>query len=274
MAYAYPGAGALDYFLCHYEGSRLLFRGPSRGLEKPFVAVLGASESYGKFVERPYADLVQGRLGLNVVNLSCVNAGVDVYLHEEPITRIAARAEVAVVQVMGAQNISNRFYAVHPRRNDRFLGATPLLRSVYRTVDFTEFSFTRHLLTVLQSTSQERFAMVAAELRLAWVTRMKLLLDRLPKQRILLWMADAPPPPGATLNLNREPLLVDAEMIAALRPYVTSYLERTPSREARMEWAEGRVCSDLDLPAALALPGQSFHREVSARLTEVLEQIM
>ena len=149
MAYAYPGAGALDYFLCHYEGSRLLFRGPSRGLENPFVAVLGATESYGKFVERPYADLLQGRLGLNVVNLSCVNAGVDVYLHEEPITRIAARAEVAVVQVMGAQNISNRFYAVHPRRNDRFLGATPLLRSVYRTVDFTEFSFTRHLLTVL-----------------------------------------------------------------------------------------------------------------------------
>jgi hypothetical protein len=41
-----------------------------------------------------------------------------------------------------------------------------------------------------------------------------------------------------------------------------------------MEGAEGRVCSDLDLPAARALPGQSFHREVSARLTEVLEQIM
>ena len=274
MAYAYPGAGALDYFLCHYEGSRLLFRGPSRGLENPFVAVLGATESYGKFVERPYADLLQGRLGLNVVNLSCVNAGVDVYLHEEPITRIAARAEVAVVQVMGAQNISNRFYAVHPRRNDRFLGATPLLRSVYRTVDFTEFSFTRHLLTVLQSTSQERFAMVAAELRLAWVTRMKLLLDRLPKQRILLWMADAPPPPGATLNLNCDPLLIDAEMIAALRPYVTSYVEMTPSREARMEGADGRVCSEMEIPAARALPGQSFHREVSARLAEVLEQIM
>ncbi len=274
MAYAYPGAGALDYFLCHYEGSRLLFRGPSRGLENPFVAVLGATESYGKFVERPYADLLQGRLGLNVVNLSCVNAGVDVYLHEEPITRIAARAEVAVVQVMGAQNISNRFYAVHPRRNDRFLGATPLLRSVYRTVDFTEFSFTRHLLTVLQATSQERFAMVAAELRLAWVTRMKLLLDRLPKQRILLWMADAPPPPGATLNLNCDPLLIDAEMIAALRPYVTSYVEMTPSREARMEGADGRVCSEMEIPAARALPGQSFHREVSARLAEVLEQIM
>lgn len=252
----------------------MLFRGPARRLDRPFVAVLGATESYGKFVERPYSDLVQGRLGLDVVNLACVNAGVDVYLNEEPITRIAARAEAAVVQVMGAQNISNRFYTVHSRRNDRFLGATPLLRSVYRTVDFTEFAFTRHMLSMLYATSQERFALVAAELRLAWVARMQALAGRLPKRRVLLWMADDPPPLGPTLNLTGDPLLVDAQMLAAVRPFFTDYVEVTPSAEARIEGAAGRVCARAQEPAARAVPGQTFHRDVAERLSEVLEAHM
>jgi hypothetical protein len=274
MAYAYPGAGALDYSLCHYEGSRLLFRGPARSLDRPFVAVLGATESYGKYVERPYSDLIQGRLGLSVVNLSCINAGVDVYLNEEPLTGIAARAEVAVVQVMGAQNISNRFYTVHPRRNDRFLGATAQLQALYRNVDFTEFSFTRHMLTVLESASRDRFALVVAELRQAWVTRMKLLADRLPKRRILLWMADGLPPQRLHGSLKRDPLLIDAEMLAEIRPHFSDYVEVTPSAEARTEGPGGQVFGELELLAARALPGQAFHREVAEQLSVILERMI
>ena len=55
-----------------------------------------------------------------------------------------------MIQVSGAQNLSNRFHAVHPRRNDRFLRASTLLKTIYRDVDFTEFNFTRHLLTTLR----------------------------------------------------------------------------------------------------------------------------
>ena len=274
MAYAYPGAGALDISLCHYEGSRLLFRGPARRLDRPFVAVLGASESYGKYVERPYADLIQGRLGLNVVNLSCVNAGVDVFLNEEPITRIAARAEVAIVQVMGVQNTSNMFYSVHPRRNDRFLGATPLLQSMFPSVDFTEFSFTRHMLCVLLAHSPEKFAVVATELRRAWSARMKALTERLPRQRILLWMGNVPPPATSTQNLSGDPIMVDAQMIAALRPHFTHYAQVTPSHEATVEGGAGRVFSEMDEVAALALPGQSFHRDVAACLGDLLEKMI
>jgi hypothetical protein len=274
MSYAFPGAGALDYNLCHYEGSRLLFRGPARRFERPYVAVLGATESYGRFVERPFSDLVQGRLGLDVVNLACVNAGVDVYLNELPITQIAGKAEAAVVQVMGAQNISNRYYTVHPRRNDRFLGATPQLQALYRNVDFTEFSFTRHLLTTLRAASREKFAVVVAELRRAWFERMVLLVKRLPERRILLWMADGPPPEGSTGNLKRDPWMVDAQMIATLQPHFLHYLEVTPSREARQEGAEGRVCSETDRVMACSMPGQMFHRDVAEKLSGVLEQIM
>ena len=76
---------------------------------------------------------------------------------------------MTVVQVMGAQNLTNRFYTVHPRRNDRFLRAAPDLQALYPEVDFTEFHFTRHLLRTLRWSSADRFEVVAEELRAVWV---------------------------------------------------------------------------------------------------------
>lgn len=275
MAYAFPGAGALDYFPCHYGTSRLLFRGPQRPTEGAFVACLGGSETYGKYVPRPFCDLAEARLGLPVANLACVNAGPDVYLAEEAVTALAARARVAVVQVCGAQNLSNRYYAVHPRRNDRFLGATAMLRALFREIDFTEFSFTRHMLTSLQAASSDRFEVVAEELRAAWVGRMKVLLSRLTCPTVLLWMADAPPPhPTRRADMGREPLLVDAEMVAALKPHVSAVLDVLPSAEARAAGTEGMAYAPLEGPAAAHLPGPQHHREVAERLVPLLRSLI
>ena len=132
MAYEYPGDGSLDYYPCRYGTSRVLFRGPRRDLDRPYVAMLGSTETYGKFVPEPYPALTEAATGLRVVNLGYVNAGLDLYLKDPEVLDTAARARVTVVQIMGAQNLSNRFYTVHPRRNDRFTGPTPLLRALFR----------------------------------------------------------------------------------------------------------------------------------------------
>ena len=275
MAYIFPGDGALDYFPCRYGSSRLLFRGPRRDIERAYVAVLGGSETYGKFVQDPFPDLIERDLGLPVANLSCMNAGPDVFLNEESITAIAAQACVTVVQLLGAQNLSNRYYAVHPRRNDRFLGATPLLRAIFPRVDFTEFNFTRHMLQALQHSSAERFEVVAEELRAAWVVRMKLLLARLAGPTILLWMADvAPPSPTRQVELARNPLLVDAEMVAVIRPSATGYVQVISSAQARAQGVEGMTFGPLDAPAAATVPGPLVHREVAEALLPLIHQLL
>ena len=197
MAYAFPGEGALDYFPCNYGKSRLTFRGPRRSLERPYIAFLGGAETYGKYVPDPFPDLVEEEVGFAAINLGCVNAGPDVYLAEPEVIRIAQGAEAVVLQIMGAANLTNRFYSVHPRRNDRFIAATPQLRALFREVDFTEFHFTRHMLTALEAVSKERFEIVAEELRQTWVQRMTDLLGQLPDRTVLLWMAEASPQPMA-----------------------------------------------------------------------------
>ena len=275
MAYVFPGEGSLDYFPCRYGSSRVLFRGPRRDIERAYVAVLGGTETYGKFVPVPFPDLIERELGLPVANLGCMNAGPDVFLNETAVTEIAAQASVTIVQILGAQNLSNRYYAVHPRRNDRFLGATPLLRAIFPRVDFTEFNFTRHMLMSLQTASEDRFEVVAEELRAAWVTRMKLLLSRLGPRTILLWVSDqAPPSPTRRVDLARNPLLIDNEMISAIRAPATAYVQAVISQAALSQGVDGMAFAPMEAPAAAGLPGPAAHREVADLLMPEIYRLL
>ena len=275
MAYAFPGEGALDYYPCNYGTSRLTFRGPRRSLDRPYIVFLGGAETYGKYVPEPFADLVEDEVGYAAINLGCINAGPDVYLSEPELIRIAQGAEAVVLQIMGAANLSNRFYTVHPRRNDRFIAATPLLRTLFRDVDFTEFHFTRHLLTTLEATSKERFEMVAEGLRQTWTQRMADLLEVLPKRTVLLWMADTAPEPRAQCRgLRGDPVLVDRAMVAEIVPKAQAYVEAVTSPKARQASLEGMAFAALEALAAGALPGPAVHREVAARLAQALDGVI
>ncbi len=276
MAFAFQGAAALDYSVCRYGNSKVQFRGPRCDLSEQYVACLGGTETFGKFVPDPYPALVQGRLGVAMANLGCVNAGIDVFLNEPAIADVAAGAKVTVLQILGAQNLSNRYYTVHPRRNDRVVHAAPGLKALYRDIDFTEFHFTRHLLGALARKSPERFEVVAEELRTAWISRMKLLLARLSSNTLLLWVANHAPAPRRQTNLllQNDPLLVDTEMLATIRPYATDYLQVVGSPMAQLNGLRGMAFAEFDRPAAAEVLGPGVHHEVAQSLAPVLRAMM
>lgn len=275
MVYAFPGAGALDYSPCSYAASRLTFRGPRADLHAPFLSCIGGTETYGKFIPTPYPDLLEEMLDIQVANFGCMNAGPEVFVQERELMEDISKGRACVVQITGAANLTNRYYSVHPRRNDRFTGPTPLLRALFRQVDFTEFSFTRHMVQVLQAHSAERFEVLAEELRAAWVARMKTLLGQLKCPTVLFWLADAPPPsPGRRADLVRNPMLVDTEMISAIRSMVTAYVEMVPSPQTRAKGAEGMAFGPLEAHAAASLPGPAVHYDLAKRLVPVLRQLI
>lgn len=262
----------LDYFPCHYGKSKLVFRGPQRPLSEPYCAVLGGSETYGKFVADPFPVLLEAKIGRHVINLGCINAGPDVFLNDPAVMHVAAGAEVSVLQVLGAQNLTNRYYAVHPRRNDRFLRAAAPLRVLFPEVDFTDFHFNRHMLQTLHSVDAGRFEQLADELRIAWVARTAEMIRRLPGPVVLLWVADhAPPAAGSAAQLAASPVLVDAGMIQSLRGLVADYVELVSSAEARAEGVSGMIFSPLYQRAASELPGPAVHREIAAALADSIQ---
>lgn len=180
----------IDYFPCRYGQSRNLFRGPRRRLRGEFVACIGGTETFGRLVEEPYPALLEREIDAKCVNLGCLNAGVDAFLEDLTVHEISSKARYTILQIMGADNLSNRYYMVHPRRNDRFLRARPLLHSLFPEVDFTEFHFTNHMLGRLSECSEIRFQEVVSELRSAWSARMGDLLGVLGRPLILIAFVD------------------------------------------------------------------------------------
>lgn len=273
MTYEITGTLSPDYYPCRYGNSRLVFRGPRKRLEGDYVAVFGSTETYGKFIERPFSALTEDLLGVTCVNFGCVNAGIDAFVHDTELMDAANNARVTVVQIMGAHNMSNRLYSVHPRRNDRFVDASTMLKAVYREVDFTEFHFTRHMLTKLNQIDPHRFAMVREELKYAWQARMSLLLTRVTSPVVLLWFADHSPP-ASDVECDGDPMFVDRDMIESLRPRVADIVELNVSEAALAKGVEGMIFDPLEINAAREFMGPDAHDEAAEILAKSLSAMI
>lgn len=268
MAFERLDESPLNYNQCRYGQSKLLFRGPRRSLKGEYYCFIGSSETYGKFVEKPFVDQVEERLGTPCANFSAVNAGIDAFVHDQSLIGLCGRSRGTVIQVMGAQNMSNRLYTVHARRNDRFLKASTLLQTIYREVDFTEFSFTRHMLTTLKAISPQRFAAIEMELRAAWVARMELILRQIGGRRILLWLREPQPALESGASLGAEPLFVDGSLVGRLDQMADEIIE-VDATHSRGD-VTGMVHSPLEAPAAREMIGVKLHKKIADRLVDVL----
>jgi len=270
MSFEALSPGGLDYLPCRYGNSKVLFRGPRRSLDAPFVAFFGGTTTYGKFIRSPFPDLVEQAIGRTCVNFGSLNGGVDVFAADPYLREVSGMAQTTVVQVTSPRNMSNRFYRVHPRRNDRFVEASALLRAIYREVDFSEFNFTNHLLQRLHLVSPDRFQTVVEELQMAWVARMRLVLSQFSGRTVLLWAADTAPPATAQ-DPEAEPAFVSRGMIDKVAELATDYVEVCVSDEASAAGTEGMVFSETEAPAARAMLGPVAHQEIADALLPALK---
>ncbi len=242
--------------MCAYNGCRLNFRGPMVSMTEPYIAVLGGTEVFGRFVKHPFPELVQEWLGLPVANFGVSQAGLSLFSEEPWLLDAGSRSDITVLQVLGAQNMSNRLYSVHSRRNDRFLSVSPALREMYPDVDFTEIHFTGHLLETL-STDEAMFASLVKELKWAWVQRMRRVISMLKGDVILLWMSDRSSDEGGASRESCEPLFIDRGMLEALSNEVSGTVEIVT--ETNPEKLNEMVIGSDETGAALCLPGPQDH---------------
>jgi len=270
MSFEALSPGGLDYLPCRYGNSKVLFRGPRRSLDGPFVAFFGGTTTYGKFIRAPFPELVEQAIGRTCVNFGSLNGGVDVFAADPYLREVSTMAHTTVVQITSPRNMSNRFYRVHPRRNDRFVEASALLRAIYREVDFSEFNFTNHLLQRLHLISPDRFQTVVEELQTAWIARMRLVLSQISGRTVLLWAADTKPPAIAH-DTDAEPAFVSRGMIDKVAELATEYVEVCVSDDALDAGTEGMVFSETEAPAARTMLGPVAHQEIAAALAPALQ---
>lgn len=118
--------------------------------------------------------------------------GVDFHLADRALPELACTASAFALVLPPLGNLSNPYFAVHPRRNDRFLRANPSLKALFPEVDFAPMAFTGHVLGALAHTCPERYSLVRSTLVREWMLRMETLLSVLPIHGVLV---DTPAPP-------------------------------------------------------------------------------
>lgn len=142
--------------------------------------------------------------------------GVDYHLADATLVDEAQRAASFMLVLPPLGNLTNPFYRVHPRRNDRIIAVEPELGALFPDVDFALCGFTGHALGVMAATSPERFIKVRRVLMDLWIARMRELLNRLPSCGVLI---DPPAPdwlPRPSLNImNVRRVAVDPQNLVA-----------------------------------------------------------
>lgn len=264
----------LDYAPYEFGGAPLLLRGPRKVPEGDYVAMLGGSETYGKYVSYPFPDLVEGVTGVTVMNCGVMNAGIGAFSGEENVAALCRGAKATVIQVLGAQNMSSPLYSVHPRRNDRVLGAKPALKALYGGLDLTEVHFTRHLMNKLRRLSDDAFAQVRETLRDAWMARMKQLLEAIDGEVILLWISARRPQDPENLSDPTDPLFVNRRMLAALKGQFHTLVEIRLLEDAPEKKLFGKVYGPDEADAAMQMPGPRAHVQIAQTVASALQPIL
>ena len=254
----------LDYQYCSYDGCRLSFRGPTTSLSAPYIAVLGGAEVFGRFVNDPFPNLLQEWTGRPVANFGVAQAGLSLFSEEPWLMDAASRADVTVLQVLGAQNMSNRLYSVHARRNDRFLAVSPELREMFPTVDFAEINFTGHLIEEL-SKDVISFQKLVDELKWAWLQRMRRMVSIIQGDVILLWISDRRPDEGGLSRHASEPLFVDRLMLDEMSNQVAGIVEVVTEKASRK--LDEMITVEGEEDAAMRLPGPNDHMRAAEAIS-------
>lgn len=263
-----PRRGAIDYDHCRYDDSRLMFRGPRRPLDGRQVVAIGSTPTYGRFVREPWPMVLEARLGRPVANLGYPNAGIDLVNRSEALRAACAGAAACMVEVMGAANMSNRFYSVHPRHNDRFLMPSHELGRLYPEIDFTEFSFVRHMLGALENLSPERFRLVLAEMWDAWAARMRILLGALEGPAVLLRLSGGVESRPATGGPGDLPPAMVAALAREMGAVVVSAAETPdmPRDGLRYGPAEGAAAGTQPAPGVHVAAADAIMEHLPAML--------
>jgi hypothetical protein len=258
--------------------AKQLYRGPKPDLTGPYLACIGGSETFGKFVDRPWPDCLSGHLGLPVANFGTPGAGPGFFLKDPVLLEVLSRASACVVQTMTAWSNSNRLFSVRKRRNERVQGASEMLCLMYPEIEPAKFRFVHKMLGRMHAVDPKRFRMVELELRQAWTARMRELLDQIETRRILLWFSERRPEDedgvGTPPEMRVSPAYVTRDMVEALRPMVDEVVECVFTREGGTVLRLDQPSLPAELIAARTYPSQTMHEAAGTMLAEAIGPLL
>ena len=214
-------AGGYDYeltSLAPLRGQRL--RGPAVDLTRPYIAFVGAAQTFGRFADRPFPTLLAERLGLQALNLGIGGAGPRHF--EAPRYReLLNGAEAVVLQVLSGRSASCSLF--DNSQGGGLRGISPLAEGPMRAEAFLRLA--------AQKLSAAEFARIVDEMRGDYVASFVRLVGKIDAPRILFWQSIRKPdyredyanaPHGV---MGEFPQLVNGAMVKEIAAHCDAYVE-------------------------------------------------
>ena len=265
MSVIYHGDFGINYDEYRLGNLKQYFRGPKPDMSAPFITMLGGGETFGRFVQRPFAELVGDELPLGTVNLGLNGVGPTFYLRDTVLLDTCTRSKLCVMSVPHGYGVSNRLYSVLEHSNNQLKGVSETLLTLYPNINFQSFSSIQSMLQALYKENAANFKVVTIELRRAWVARMRELIETIAAPVILVWFSDKKPEEARFDGVFKGtgPQMVDRVMLDRLQGYPETYLEYVASKDCVNQDCSDRVFNEGELSVARQYPGGDMHRQLA-----------
>lgn len=200
------------------------FRGPAVDRSKPYVACLGAAQTFGRFAPRPYPAILAERFGFQFLNLG-VGAAGPLWFQAPQYIDLANNSKFVILLVLSGRSESNSLFDNHESG-----GLMGVRKSDNRLMRFEEF-----IVELMETDSRDRVIEIIQETRASYVSNMITLMQRIYRPKVLFWFSKRTPEYGERFGsawelLGDFPQLVNRKMIDMLRPYADNYVECVSSR--------------------------------------------
>ena len=97
----------IDYEIYNFQGLEL--RGPKLD-NTNYIAYIGASQTFGRYCQEPYPNILGKKLNLGTLNFGIGGKGPDYFLKNKTILEAVNRAELVIIQVLSGRSISNSVF--------------------------------------------------------------------------------------------------------------------------------------------------------------------
>ncbi|MCA8949713.1 MAG: hypothetical protein KDE27_09435 [Planctomycetes bacterium] len=211
-----------DYGLIELPGLQRPIRGPAVDLDAPFVACIGAAQTFGRFCEQPFPAQLKQRLGIPVLNLAIGGSGPALY-RQPALLSVLQRARLVVAQVLSGRSASNSEF----HTDGEIQGIL--------TATGERGRFEPLLPGILASRPREFVARLLAETRADFSAQFRALIAEVGCPTVLFWFAARKPDYEAGFGSVAEllggfPHFIDRTTVDAIAATAAGYVECVGNR--------------------------------------------
>jgi len=211
-------AHIVDYKIYELPGVDCGFRGP-RPNSSEYIACVGASQTFGRFVQTPFPQLLAEALGIETMNLGRGGTSPSFHRSDPKLLEYINRARLVIVQVLSGRSQSNSLFQIENHSDHGINLADGQKASADQFYSW------------LLAQDMELAHKVVTETRDNYVSAMAQLLEAISPPKILLWFSARSPEYEESWKLptwrlwGEFPQFVNREMVDRLRSYSDRYVE-------------------------------------------------